>query len=258
MKKSFWSSALGGLGLLLLTSNALAHQEDAPEEPTRGRAPTYDPSDYRSDQTFAFELRLGPYRPDIDSEFNGGATPFRDMFGTGESIFIGVEIDWQALRIPYLGTLGPGLGWGIVRYGGNARFASDGGESKQPTSIWIMPMYAVAVLRADVFAQEFGIPIVPYGKLGVNWAMWEAGDAGSVSSVGDVAGQGLEYGYQFQLGAMLHLNFFAPQAALDLDNTSGVNNAYLYLEWLKSDADSFGKGLQTGTSTWMTGLALEY
>jgi hypothetical protein len=57
---------------------------------------------------------------------------------------------------------------------------------------------------------------------------------------------------------MLWLNWLAPQTALDLDNTAGVNNAYLYIEYMNSTIDSFGQGMQVGTSTWVTGLAWEY
>lgn len=243
----------------LSASSASAHEDDGPyPPPKRTRAPTLDPSAYRSDQFAAFEFRIGPYRPNIDSEF-GGEGPFNDTFGPGSSAHFGLEFDLQLLRIPYLGSLGPGIGWSFTTFSGTAPLASTGEPSKHPTSIWIMPMYLVGVLRIDVLARELDIPIVPYGKLGVTYALWDASDAGSTSvdSAG-VEGKGAEYGYQFHLGGMLHLNFFAPQAALDMDNTTGVNNAYLFFEWMKSDVNSLGNGMQVGTSTWVTGLAVEY
>lgn len=252
--KSSWLSLGASVAALFWTVGASAHQNDSGEkEPTRYRAPTYDPSEFRSDQFLALELRIGPYRPNVDSEFEDGSTPFEDSFGTGSSVAVGLEIDWQALRIPYFGSLGPGFGWNFVNYSGYATFASSGGESRQRTSLWVMPMYAVAVLRVDVFAREWDVPLVPYGKVGLGFALWDAGE-----SVRGRSAQGSDFGPQFHLGGMLHLNSFAPQAALDMDNTTGVNHAYLFFEWFWSDLDSFGTGMQVGTSSWVAGLAIEY
>lgn len=246
------------LPLLLLTSPARAHQEDAPQSPReRDRAPTYDPREFRSNQFLAVELRIGPYRPRVDDEF-AGATPFNDVFGPGESIAIGLEVDWQALRIPHLGTFGPGLAMHFVRYAGIAPTLS-GAESAHPTALWMLPMGALAVLRVDVLARDFRIPIVPYAKAGFAYAIWNATDAGNTSTAPDGSfGEGAEYGFQIHGGGMLHLNWFAPQAALDMDNSTGVNNAYLFFEWMYSDVDSFDSGMQVGTSTWFAGLAVEY
>ena len=45
-----------------------------------------------------------------------GCKPFHDVFGTGSSLLFSGEFDWQALRIPHLGTLGPGIGAGLVSF----------------------------------------------------------------------------------------------------------------------------------------------
>jgi hypothetical protein len=60
------------------------------------------------------------------------------------------------------------------------------------------------------------------------------------------------------VGGMLLLDFFAPQQAIDMDNVTGVNHAYLFGEWMLSDVSGFGSGLQTGTNTWQVGLTLEF
>lgn len=244
------------LSLSLVPALAAAHEEDYPKEKPRTRAPTYDPAEFRSDQNFALEFRFGPYRPNVDDEFGGGATPFLDTFGLGESVSFGLEFDWQALRIPHFGTIGPGVSWGMVSYQGNARFVSDNSVSAQSTGLWIMPMFAVAVLRVDVFAREFSVPLVPYGKVGGHFGLWEASDAGNVSVADGMNGRGLSTGLQHQLGLMLHLNAIAPQASLDMDNTTGINHAYLFGEWW--NVVPIGSGLNTGTSSWNVGLAFEF
>lgn len=253
-------AALLGGSTLLGAGRAQAHAEDDPNAPPeRTSAPTYDPAKFRSNQYGALELRFGPYRPSVDAEFGGDATPFEDLFGTGPSVAFGLEADWQILRLPHLASLGVGLGWSFVNYSADSLRAADPSERlPHPSRLWLMPMHAVAVLRVDVFARELSIPIVPYAKGGFALGLWNASDAGETSFVGEVEGKGLETGLLFLVGGMLHLNWFAPQAALDMDNSTGVNHAYLFFEWMASDLDSFDSGMQLGTSTWVTGVAFEY
>lgn len=239
---------------------AFAHEEDdVNQPPKRTRAPTYDPKEYRSDQYGALEFRVGPYRPRVDDEFGGGATPFEDLFGTGQSVSFGLEGDFQFFRIPHFGSLAVGLGWNFVHYGADSLSAANPDERiPHPTSLWIMPMYGVGVLRVDVLSRDFDIPIVPYVKGGLGVAVWKSEDAGSLSTVNGLTARNIEIGPQFMVGGMLHLNFFAPQAALDMDNSTGVNHAYLFGEYLFSDLDSFDQGMQVGASTWQVGVAIEY
>ncbi|MCH2108233.1 MAG: MXAN_2562 family outer membrane beta-barrel protein [Polyangiaceae bacterium] len=252
-----------GLSTLLvvlgISAPSWAHDDDALYQPKERRvAPTYDPTDFRTEQQFAFEFRFGQYRPNVDSEFDGSAAPFEDIFGTKKNFQFGFEGDWQALRIPWLGTLGPGLGWGYVRYSADSPYTDEPSiRSPHPTTLWVMPMYAVAVLRADVLARKWKIPIVPYAKAGLSWAIWKSRDAGELSEVDGVKAKGSEVGYQLQVGGMLWLNWLAPQRALDMDNSTGVNNSYLFGEFFYADTNSFGKGMQVGTKTWVAGIAFE-
>jgi len=210
-----------------------------------------------SEQNAAFELRFGPYRPEVDSEL-GGATPFNDTFGSDKRYLIGIEVDWQALRIPKFGSVGPGVGWGYTRFGGDALLADGSGErSAQETSLSIMPMYLVGVLRVDVLAKETVIPIVPYGKAGLGYALWWAGDGdGSAHAEDGTVGRGASYGFQFALGGMLLLDFIDRTSAVEMDVTTGVNNSYFFMEWYRSQLGN-GDQMKVGTNTWMLGLALE-
>ncbi len=249
-----------GSALISLTPLASAHQEDsfsthAPHDPLS------DPNAYRSPQYGVFEFRMGPYIPNIDDEFSND-TPYEDVFGTKPSVTFGVELDYQALRIPYLGTLGPGVGWHWFYNSGVAPFDEAGEPNPKPSahknSIWVMPMYAVAVFRADVLSRELNIPLVPYVKGGFAWSLWQSQDAGKISRVDGEKATGWSYGLQYQLGIMFHLNPIAPQTAIGMDNASGVNNAYIFAEWWASKVDSFGSGISTGAATWVAGVALEF
>ena len=50
---------------------------------------------YRSPRRFAVEVRFGPYRPDIDSEFNGSRSPYQDYFGSGSHLISQLEFDYE-------------------------------------------------------------------------------------------------------------------------------------------------------------------
>ena len=210
-----------------------------------------------SDQDSAIEARFGPYRPNVDDDVTGA--PFEDTFGTKNYYAIGLEYDWQIFRIPSFGTVGPGVGWSYVRFSAKAPRADGTGLSSQNTRLWVMPFWAVGVLRVDVLARDFQIPFVPYGKLGFTYALWSCntGDSRCRSADGRL-GRGSETGYQYALGLMLLLDWLDPESAREMDNSVGVNNSYFFGEWYGSDVNSFGSGMQVGTNTWTLGLAFEF
>ena len=119
-------------------------------------------------------------------------------------------------------------------------------------------MYAALVFRMDVLKRDFRIPFVPYAKLGLSVNIWNARDGGKVSTADNEIGKGLELGWTAQLGMMIHLNPFSQQGSADMDASSGVNDAYLFAEWWYSNVNSFGNGMQVGSSTLCAGVAVEF
>lgn len=220
----------------------------------------YDEDTYESPQNTAIELRFGPYYPNIDDEFEGsGRRPFEEHFGNDTRWLLGFEVDWQLLRIPGFGSLGPGFGLGFTKMEGSA-FLEDGSPADQTTKLSILPMYGVAVLRVDAIPKKTPIPIVPYAKAGIGYAMWWTDNGIGVERAPDGSrGEDTSWGTQFALGGMLLLDVFDRAAAANVDSTSGVNNSYVFVEWYYSNLDGFGSGdhMQVGTNTWMAGLAIE-
>jgi hypothetical protein len=211
-----------------------------------------------SPQHFAAELRFGPYRPNVDDSVAG--TPYADVFGDSNRFIFAGEFDWQALRIPKFGSLGPGFGFGFTQASG-AGLTMTGERSGQESTLAILPLYTVAVLRVDLLAREASIPLVPYAKAGLGAALWWSKDGdGTARDDEGTLGRGISYGYHYALGLMLELDFFEPSAARNMDAQSGVNHAYAFFEWYVSDLDGFGSGnqMQVGTSTWCLGLAVEF
>ena len=214
-----------------------------------------------SPQGWAVELRFGPYRPNIDDELPG-ARPFETVFGNGKGFHYGLEVDWQALRIPYVGSFGPGFSWSRTTRDAKARLAGSTEASAETTSITIMPMALLGVLRVDIFAREFGIPLVPYGKAGLGLGLWSTGTDQGTSKRDGVDGKGRTWGTHLAGGGMFLLDFLDRSSAREIDDSIGVNHSYVFLEYMRASLDgslleSSRPQLHVGTTTWVVGLALE-
>jgi hypothetical protein len=210
-----------------------------------------------SKQEAAFELRLGRYVPEVDSQVGGD--PFQNTFGGSTRYLIGAEVDWQLLRIPHFGTLAPGLGWGYTKFTAKARYADGSGTSSSKTRLNIMPMYLVGVVRADVLPRDLSIPLVPYAKLGVGYGMWWSSDGQRSAEYQGKKGRGASYGLTYALGAMFLLDVLSEDDAKSADGITGINNSYIFAEWFRPQLDGFGsnKVLDISSSSWLLGIALE-
>jgi hypothetical protein len=232
---------------------------------TTGRAMAQDADEYRyrkthrqayeSRQRFAFELRLGPYRPNIDDAFPT-AKPYESVFGSSKRVFVGLEFDWQVARIPMVGTIGPGFGLGYTHMSAQATLLGTNEPAAEETTLALMPTYGVGVLRVDVLARETAIPLVGYAKAGLGCGFFKTGN-----DLGTQA-KGHTWGMHYALGGMFLLDSLDQYAAAQLDNEMGINNTYIYVEWMLSKLDNFGHGkdrsvMNVGTNTWMMGLAFE-
>jgi len=253
--------AVGAAGAMLLLGRSALAQEDRQEVLTSKHR------QYESPQHFAIELRISPFTPDIDSDpALGGQTPFGTVFGTSKRILLGLEFDWQAVRIPHLGTLGPGIGVSYVTMSANAQFQQPHGPSGtltsgETTSLDIYPFYAVAVLRADAIWRELHVPLVPYGKLGLGYSIWRASNSLGTSHADGISGVGGSLGTQLGVGLSLDLNVFDEYSAKNFDESMGVNNTYLYAEYTRADLQGLGvqsDPLRVGAQSWTFGLAFEF
>ncbi len=123
-----------------------------------------------------------------------------------------------------------------------------------------MPMYLVAVARADVVAKDFKVPLVPYAKLGLGYGMWWSSDGQRSAVAADgKKGRGGSYGLTYALGAMFLLDVLDEDDAVSADGITGINNSYVFAEWFRPQLDGFGsaKVLDIGSSSWLLGIALE-
>ncbi len=244
---------------------------------------SYGEKSLSSAQAWALELRFGRYDLDIGSEFNGASglstrarnnlgneagsvlseTELADFdntfFGSKPRYQIGIEYDWQPLRLKNYLSFGPGLSVGMTQFDTRS-FTLSGERSKQDSSLSIVPLHLLGVLRVDALANNTVIPLVPYGKLGVGTAFWWFDDGvDTAKGASGKAAKGTSSGLVWALGLMLRLDMLEPTSSADLDATYGINHSYVFLEWVDSQLDNFGgKALRVGSSAWTTGIALEY
>lgn len=237
---------------LLVPAVASAEEARDPEERAKK---------YASPQWFALELRLGTYSPDIDSEPSlGGKTPFATTFGDSLRFLPSLELDFQPLHIPHFGSVGIGYGIGYTAFSAPARLANSPGYAGQDTSLEIVPMYLVGVVRVDVFANEFKFPLVPYAKAGLGLGLWRAyGPNGTTYDKG-VAGRGFTFGEHLAVGAAIQLDFIERDHARALDNDVGINHTYVFGELYWANLHGLGQSnvMRVGAKAWTLGLAMEF
>jgi hypothetical protein len=255
------------LAALSVASPALAQdrERDAPiDAPVGGRQRHV----YESPQNFAAELRFGLWNPAIDSDPALHGSPFKEAFGTAPRLLVSAEFDWQAFRIPHLGTIGPGIGAGYASISRPAQLANcdqtvRSCESGETTTLQVIPFDLVAVFRADVLYRSFRVPLVPYVKAGLAYAIWRASNSlgTSRSKSGGVLGVGSSLGTHVAVGLALNLNQFDEYAARGFDESLGVNGTYVFGEWTREDLTGLGiqhDPMRVGGMSWTFGLAIEF
>jgi hypothetical protein len=217
-----------------------------------------------SPQYFAFELRVAPFIPEIDSDpALHGHTPYKDIFGSHERILFSAEFDWQAYRIPFVGTIGPGVSVGYASMSDPAQLTNPvpGEVSGETTTLEIYPFYAAIVLRADTFWRRWHVPLVPYGKLGLAYAIWRASNTLGTSRFNGVSGTGGSMGSFVAVGLSINLNPLDTYAAREFDESMGVNGSYIFAEFARMDLSGLGiqsDPLRVGGNAWTFGLAFEF
>jgi hypothetical protein len=234
---------------------ALAFPREARADDETGVLVTHHQG-FESPQNFNIELRFSPYSPRVDYDPSLTGNPYTNTFGSSPRLEFAMEFDWEALRIPHLGTIGPGISAGYTQASALARLANPPTTctpgntatcfSAENTAFAIFPFYLVAVLRADVLDREAHIPLVPYIKGGLGMALWRAYNDGGTSSVpngqgGTIEGKGHTVGAQLALGLSFDLNVIDEHTARNFDNALGVNHTYVFAETYVSALTGLGQ-----------------
>lgn len=187
---------------------------------------------------FAFELKLGPFRPDYSA--------FKQTFGSDRGWLLSTELDVTIYHIPYVGQVNAGFGWGWANYDAKAIAVSGGGRSGEDTELTMYPMSALAVLRIDSLARYTIIPLTFAAKLGYDFVRWKATTGSSTDS------DGLNMGFRWGAQVALELDVIDRKASRRLDDDFGINHTMLLFEYFGSETDG------TGGRAFQFGLGLQF
>jgi len=200
------------------------------------------------------ELRFGPYRPNVDSEFaNRGesARPYEAIFSNSRHLMMQLEIDRQLSHRG--GTWALGVGAGYFNVTAAALSENLQTRSGDQTGLRLIPLTAVMVYRADMLRERWGSPVVPYAKAGLDCTLWRMSD----TSQANINGRTL--GWHAAAGVTIDLSPLDPEAAGEMDRETGVNQTAVFFEVARYSLDGFGSSnaLHVGDTTWFAGLMLE-
>ncbi len=227
-----------------------------------------------SPQYGAFELKFGPYRPNVDAEpgLTGEKKPYRTILKNDNMFLTVLELDWQFYHPPGF-SLGIGGSVGFMQaYARSTIETEDGGEedSADYTVLNVIPFALLGIIRIDALADELNVPLVPFVKAGLNWYLWWMLGGGETAQFTDDKGDtedgvGGTLGWQVSTGLMFRLDQFDPMSARTFDNEVGVNHSYIFVELLWAGVEGLGRDnvlyLSTDTffdATLLAGLCLEF
>ena len=216
-----------------------------------------------SPRDMLFELKFGFYRPSIDSEFSNGATPYRDIFGGGNLLLTKLEWDYEIFKD--LGVIAIGGTIGFGRDSGNGLLRS-GEKSKDSNKFYLIPLSFDVIYRFDWLAQKHGIPFVPIIKGGFDYYIWWISNGvGKVPKYTNEDGRSFEgrggtFGGHVGFGLAFLMDWLAQDMATVFDSDVGVNNTYLFAEYMMSWVDDFGssRSLDLSSKVIQFGIAFEF
>ncbi|QQR89094.1 MAG: hypothetical protein IPJ88_12835 [Myxococcales bacterium] len=171
---------------------------------------------FESAERFGLELKGGSYNPAV-----GGSVWDNNISDSGP--LLGLEFDVYPMRIPYFGLLGLGFGLGYANFAGSSLNPA-GVAISEKTSLNVVPLSVMAVLRVDVLWRELNVPFVFVGKLGGELAFWD------MNTGNNNVANGYSGGFRWALQADLYLDFLEPSSARSLDEEWGINHTFLFFE----------------------------
>lgn len=212
-----------------------------------------------SPRDMMLEFKFGPWRPSIDSEFVAGVHPYKDNMGSGNMLMSQVELDVEVYN--EVGVLAIGASAGFARDKGKA-LTKKGEKAEDSTAFNVIPLTLQVAYRFDYLAQKDWFPLVPYVKTGFDYYLWWfTNGVGKVPRTEDGSiGQGGTFGGHVSLGLSFLMDFLAEDMAQTFDVDFGVNNTYLFGEFVFSFVNDFGSknSINLSSRYFLFGIAFEF
>jgi hypothetical protein len=256
----------------------LAHAQSSPYWETESHADDSDNvADAKDDIRWHVGIRLGPYTPGIDKQLGKDPGPYSEMFGTSHSWVPMLDVDYVLWRD--VGQLTVGISAGYMSKSANAWAVCTAGDvscidtpgdphrtrSKGDTdSFNLVPASVNVGYRFTYLDDEYGIPVVPYGRAGLAYyAWWSEGPNGSASVAMangmSTTAKGASMGLVGALGLAIRAERIDSDAARSMRD-SGIEHAGFYGEIQDAWVNGFGnsKKLSVGDLTWFAGVDFEF
>ncbi|MBM4320513.1 MAG: fibronectin type III domain-containing protein [Deltaproteobacteria bacterium] len=221
------------------------------------------PASAESPRVLTFSFSLGTYQPMIDDEFHSstGTGPYRRFFGDDGAFLSRLDLGWNL--ITSAGTLSAGLGFAFGSVTAEAYEAGSSRRSHEETTLRLLPLSLSLTYALDLFAQRFSFPLVPFASAGADYMLWwvyDGKDEVSTTEGPKGEGKGGIPGYHASLGVRLLLDVFAPDMATSFDHDMGVNNSYIFLEYLMTRIDGYAdkSSMNLSANTLFFGIAFDF
>jgi len=252
MTRAFSTACAAALCLALLTAGGWAHAQHV-------ASPRYG----------AFELKFGPYTPNVDDEPGLTGSPYSAVFDNHTMFLTMIELDFQFLHLRGI-NFGIGGGMGFMQAYAPSQTVS-GEESADYTVLNVMPFVLLGVVRVEALDSELRVPLVFYFKGGLNWYLWWILGGGETSRYVDEDGRvrkgsGGTPGWQISPGVAIRLDGFDRMSSRTFDNELGVNHSSIFFEYTYAVVEGLFGGDNMYLSptnlgrngTWMIGICLEF
>ncbi len=226
-------------------------------------------------------MGISPYKPAIDSETVGGKAIFpiyQCIYDDKTLTEIGGEVDEHLLD--QFGSLQVSIGLSATQAQGHAQSTAIltthkcGAQTKTDVQLTMAKLRPGITYRLDPLLDLYGVPLVPYARLGLVVEGYAFTSGGAFETGKSVDPVGVRFGWEAAGGLMLALDFldsinpFLPDTTRRGRANGTFNHTFLFAEAAWQPVDSFGtKGfvfsnddtfIGTGQPIlWTLGIAVE-
>ena len=234
------------------------------EEPGLSGQPFADTYGTSFELMFEVEVDFYLYQHDLFGKFGLGGSLGQVSFTGPAEIQGGANNQSSTTQLQQAQSNGDqngGSNGGSDNGNGGAGSGGDGNVSiQEETNFTVYPLRGSAVYMFDYHVRRWGIPVVPVLRAGLDYYLWQSTDGSGDLSVADgVEGSGGKAGWHAGAGLYLLLDVIDPGSAASMDSNWGINNSYLYVNYMKTQVDGFGDpGFDLSDDQVTFGLAFEF